>query len=191
MKQGCPLSPTLFGLYIDELEDFLMKSSQPGDGCYLHQVLISILLFVDDVVLLASSPDSLQRLLDGLASFCTQRQLVVNLFKTRVMVFNCLKTSHLHFFFQGKEVEITPSYMYLGVKFSGPRFSLRPAIQSRVSKGMGSLALLERQCFRHHFQDILSKLSLFDSLVRPTVLYGYVVWGPSLFASDWASIERV
>ena len=59
VKQGCPLSPTLFGLYIDELEDFLMKSSQPGDGCYLHQVLISILLFADDVVLLASSLDSL------------------------------------------------------------------------------------------------------------------------------------
>lgn len=37
-KQGCPLSPTLYGLYIDELEDFLLKSSLPGDGCYLHQV---------------------------------------------------------------------------------------------------------------------------------------------------------
>ena len=34
-------------------------------------------------------------------------------------------------------------------------------------------------------------MSLFDSLVRPTVLYGSVVWGPSLIASDWASIERV
>ena len=107
------------------------------------------------------------------------------------MVFNCLKTSHFHFFFQGKEVEITPSYMYLGVKFSGPHFSLRPAIQSRVSKGMGSLALLERQCFRHHFQDISSKLSLFDSLVYLTVLYGSVVWGPSLIAFDWVSIEQV
>lgn len=129
MKQGCPLSPTLFGLYIDELEDFLMKSSQLGDGCYLHQVLIYILFFADDVVLLASSLDGLQRLLDGLASFYTQQQLVVNLSKTWVMVFNYLKTSHLYFFFQGKEVEITPSYMYLGVKFLGPHFSLRPTIQ--------------------------------------------------------------
>lgn len=100
MKQGCPLSPTLFGLYIDDLEDFLVNSSQPGDGCYLHQVLISILLFAGDV-LLASSPDSLQRLLDSLASFCDQRQLVVNLTETRVMIFNYLKISHLHFFFQG------------------------------------------------------------------------------------------
>ena len=69
MKQGCSLSPTLFGLYIDKLEDFLGNSSQPGDRCYLHEVLISILLFADDVVLLASSSDNLQRLLDGVASF--------------------------------------------------------------------------------------------------------------------------
>ena len=191
VKQSCPFSPTLFGLYIDELEDFLVNSSQPDDGCYLHQVLISILLFVDDVVLLASSPDSLERLLDGLASFCDQRQLVVNLSKTRVMVFNCLKTSHLHFFFQGQEVEITSSYMYLSVKFSGPCFTLRSIVQSKVSKGMGSSTLLERQCFRDHFQDISSKLSLLDSLVRLTILYGSFVRGPSLIGFDWTSIERV
>ena len=51
--------PTLFSLYIDELEDFLLKSLLPRDGCYLHQVLISILLFADDVILLASSSESL------------------------------------------------------------------------------------------------------------------------------------
>ena len=50
------------------------------------QVLISILLFADDVVLLASSLEGLQRILDRLASFCDMTQLVVNLEKTRVMV---------------------------------------------------------------------------------------------------------
>ena len=76
---------------------------------------------------------------------------MVNLGKTRVMVFNCLKTSRLHFIFQGQEIEITSSYMYLGVMFSGPRFSMRLAIQPKVNKGMGSLAFLEKQCFKHHF----------------------------------------
>ncbi|KAH9318707.1 hypothetical protein KI387_020476, partial [Taxus chinensis] len=57
-------------------------------------VLISILLFADDVVLLASS------LMRALALFCDLRQLTVNLGKTKVMVFNGLKTSHLHFFFR-------------------------------------------------------------------------------------------
>lgn len=99
MKHGFPLLPTLFRIYIDELEVVLSDSLLLGDGCHLHQVLILILLFVDDVVLLASSHEGLQRILDRLASFCDMRQLVMNLEKTRVMVFNGLKTSRLHFHF--------------------------------------------------------------------------------------------
>ena len=128
VKYDFPLCPTLFGIYIDELETFLKDSSLPMNGCYLHFFLISILLFANDVILLASSLEILQRLLDGLASFCDLHQLLVNLSKTRVMVFNYLKTSHLHFYFQGHEIEITTSYVYLGVKFSRPRFTLRLAI---------------------------------------------------------------
>ena len=66
-QTGVPLCPTLFGIYIDELESFLHDHIQDGDGCHLHQVLISILLFPNDVVLLASSPKGLQRQLDALA----------------------------------------------------------------------------------------------------------------------------
>jgi hypothetical protein len=56
VKQGCPLSSTLFGIYIDELEAFLHEHNQESEGFLLHQVLISILLFTNDMVLLASSP---------------------------------------------------------------------------------------------------------------------------------------
>lgn len=34
-------------------------------------------------------------------------------------------------------------------------------------------------------------MSLFDSLVRPTILYGSIMWEPSLHESGWASIEGV
>ena len=79
-------------------------------------------------------------------------------------------------------------YEYL---FYGPFFNLRPALQPRINKGYGSLALLERQCFCHHFQDISSKMDLLNTLIRSTVLYGSEIWGPSLLESDWASTERV
>ena len=109
VKQGCPLSPALFGIYIDE-------HTQVMDGCLLHQVLISILLFADDIVLLASSPEGLQRQLDALALFCDIRKLTVNLGKTKVMIFNGMKkTSNFRFLFKGEEVEITSTYTYLGV----------------------------------------------------------------------------
>jgi len=128
---------------------------------FFYKVMISILLFVDDVVLLSSSPEGLQRQLDALALFCDLRQLTVNLGKTKVMIFNGVKqTSDLQIRFKGEEVEITITYTYLGVQFVGPRFSLQPALQPLINKGYGPLALLERQYFRHHFQDISSKMSL-------------------------------
>lgn len=61
VKQGCPLLPTLFGIHIDKLEAFLHEHIQRGDGCLLHHVLISMLLFANDVVTFASTPKGLQR----------------------------------------------------------------------------------------------------------------------------------
>ena len=34
VKHGCPLYPTLFGIYIDELKGFLWDFSLPSNGCY-------------------------------------------------------------------------------------------------------------------------------------------------------------
>jgi hypothetical protein len=116
VKQGCPLSSSLFGIYIDELESFLHDHIQDGDGCLLHQVLISLLLFANDLILLASTLEGLQRQIDALASFCDLRQLTVNLGKTKVMIFNASKhpLTDLHFYFRGEEIEINTTYTYQG-----------------------------------------------------------------------------
>jgi hypothetical protein len=63
------MSPTLFGIYIDELETFLHENIQDNDGCLLHQVMISIPLFTNDVVLLESSPLG-TKIVDALSLFC-------------------------------------------------------------------------------------------------------------------------
>jgi len=34
-------------------------------------------------------------------------------------------------------------------------------------------------------------MSLMDTLIHPTILYGLEIWGPPLFESDWASAKRV
>jgi hypothetical protein len=52
---------------------------------------------------------------------------MVNLGKTKGMVFNGLKNVLIeyHFYFQGVEIKITTAYTYIGVQFSGPTFGLR------------------------------------------------------------------
>jgi len=46
-KQGCPLSPTLFGLYIDKLEEWL--NMQGGDRVRLGEFVIKLILYADDI----------------------------------------------------------------------------------------------------------------------------------------------
>ncbi len=45
-------------------------------------ILAPLLLYADDLILMSTSPEGLQRQLDAPASFCEQRQLTVNLSKT-------------------------------------------------------------------------------------------------------------
>lgn len=56
IKQGCSLSPTLFGLYIDELETYL--DSNNGNPPCLFNIMVATLLYVDVVVLLSRSSTS-------------------------------------------------------------------------------------------------------------------------------------
>ena len=86
VKQGCPLSPTLFGLYVDGLEKHLL-SMNDIDAPTLMAVIVPLLLYVDDLILMSESAAGLQLQLDALASICEGRQLTVNLSKTKVVVF--------------------------------------------------------------------------------------------------------
>ncbi len=84
VKQGCSLSPTLFGLYVDGLEKHLLETADI-DAPTLMGVMVPLLLYADDLILMSESASGLQKQLDEIASFCEQRQLTVNLSKTKVV----------------------------------------------------------------------------------------------------------
>lgn len=83
--------------------------------------------------------------------------------------------------FTRKPVEYGRFYMYVGVPFKGPRFSMRKVVGARQARGFAALGALERQCADIQFQEPRTKLWLFDTLVTSTLLYGAEIWGPSLF----------
>ncbi|MCO5582134.1 hypothetical protein L7F22_036024 [Adiantum nelumboides] len=76
VKQGCPLSPTLFGLYIDEIVDFILHRG--GEGVDIAGTTVHILLYADDIVLVSETAVGLQLHLQALDDFCSQRGLTVN-----------------------------------------------------------------------------------------------------------------
>ena len=62
LQQGCPLSATLFGLFIDGLHHSL-EAAVPTAGLQIFQMQLRELVYADDICLLASWPEQLQALI--------------------------------------------------------------------------------------------------------------------------------
>jgi len=61
IRQGGVLSPYLFSIYIDSVVEKVIKRNL---GCYIKWVCMSILVYADDILLVAPSVTSLQQLLN-------------------------------------------------------------------------------------------------------------------------------
>ncbi len=57
----------------------------------LGQLVVCLLLYANDLVLMSHIPTGLQKQLDVLQAFCYERQLTVNVKKTKVVVFEARK----------------------------------------------------------------------------------------------------
>ena len=88
VKQGCPLSPTLFGLCIDELEEMVAKfvKEECVKEVSIGNVVIMLLLYADDVVFFANTLGDAQKLMKALEIFCMHTKLSVNISKTKIML---------------------------------------------------------------------------------------------------------
>ena len=119
-EQGHPMSPELFKSYIHHLSE-LLNSMDNVNVPVLNGVKITHLLWADDLVLLATDPASLQKMVDQLHQYCSEWGLSVNITKTAVMVFNrsgrLLKES-LGFTYGNITIPSARSYCYLGITFS-------------------------------------------------------------------------
>ena len=178
VKQGDPLSPLLFGIFIDRLESLLDKLL-PDVGLQLKEILLRILLYADDLVLLAESTSDLQKILDILNQFCIHNEMVVNIKKSEVVIFNRQfmkgKTPRLHY--NGVDLDVKSMFIYLGILFEDDN-GIKKVAERCLSKGRAALYALARRCNELGIHNVYIKSRLFDSLVKPILCYGCEVWGP-------------
>lgn len=92
VRQGCPLSPLLFAIFISKLQHMLEEHAQEGGALFELDVPLTCLLFADDVVIVSTSRKGLTRQLVVLQRFCDLTHMQVNMAKTRTIVFGPVAT---------------------------------------------------------------------------------------------------
>ena len=122
VKQGCPSSPVLFSLFIDRVVEYLcdnaplhLRTSTP----LLAGLATFVLLYADDLVLLAYGARQLQLLLDCLGTFCDENGMKVSVGskgKSEVLLAGTAKEADPPpvFCCQGTRLPLTDNYRYLG-----------------------------------------------------------------------------
>ena len=137
-----------------------------------------ILLFADDVDLLATTPCALQNQIDSLKVCCDRLKMEVNKDKTKVMVFR--KGGHLSkhekWYYDGAEMEVVNKYSYLGFAFT-TTLSVKQGTDHLVAKGkkvVFNLCTSFQKC-KEMTKETFFKM--FDSKIQSVLLYSSEIWG--------------
>ena len=85
VKQGCLPSPLLFSLYINDLHECLAGGVNAG-------TLVKILLYANDLLMLAKSEVELQTMINSLYNYCNNWFLNINWNKSKVVLFFVFET---------------------------------------------------------------------------------------------------
>ena len=87
VRQGCPLSPILFNIYVNDIIKIMNENNR--SNIFLNKNdPINALMFADDLILLSGSEEGLQKQMDKLNTYCETWKLNINLKKTKIIILN-------------------------------------------------------------------------------------------------------
>jgi hypothetical protein len=119
VHEGSPLSPLLFILYISDLVEYLRRTGAEQGGLRLDDgTIICCILYADDILLLAETPEALQRLIEDTTSYFEAEGMSVNPLKSEIVNFSAARNpSRESFNIASVEKELVDQARYLGVLF--------------------------------------------------------------------------
>ena len=131
VRQGENLSPLLFAIYLNDFESYVSEHfnglnklsndvrqylSEPDLEVFLR---LYVLLYADDTIVMAETPEELQKALVAVHEYCALWKLTVNTTKTKIVIFSQRKVRRYPDFVFGTDTfDVVDDYVYLGVKLN-------------------------------------------------------------------------
>ena len=192
VRQGCPLSPTFFNIYINDLAEKMNDAN--NTPLNFGNENISCLMYADDLIILSLTHRGLQNCLDALSNYCNEWRLVINKSKSKCTTFHKRnKKYNKAFLIDNTPLENVTDYTYLGLNIDAS-CSFNVTHKLLASKANRTIFALNSR-FKLKLLPVKAALKLFDSTISSILFYGSEVWGAyeNLSADYWDKndIEKV
>ena len=165
--QGDSLSPLIFAILLHDIIDFFKE-----DGHVNVEESVEILLFADDLTILATDIVDLQNKLDTLAKYCKIKKLEVNTKKTEIIIFKKsrrpkrLRTVK----FNNIPLKVVKSYTFSSMG------SFKPTLDHALSKGKSAIGAIWQILAIGKNTSWDTASNLFEVTVAINVLYSSGIW---------------
>lgn len=172
LRQGCVLSPCLFSLFIMDLAGELENR---GLGVHVKGQWMGSCFFADDIVLLASSAQELQSMLDVAAGFARRWHLRFNPKKCGVLIVGQKRQEKKRWRLGNDRIKEVDEYKYLGV-WLNRQATGHNHIKHLLEKASSLHGVARKAKFWRGGEDVEAGLVMWEAACRPRLNYGSEVW---------------
>lgn len=171
VRQGDPLSPTLFNAV---LEHIFRQLNWDHLGLNINGAHLNHLRFADDLVLLEENPAVIEQMMQSLANISREVGLEINASKTKLMT----NSKEIDVMVDGNRIEYVKDYIYLGQIIS-PNDEMTKEINRRIARGWRKYWSLKEIVKSKDLGNHIKKKT-FETCILPVLTYGCETWSTTL-----------
>jgi len=182
VKQGCPLSPLLFSIYLNDIDS--VAEGIQGAVTAIPNFTVTHMLFADDLALLSNRPSDLQRLLNKLRVYAQRKSLIVNTQKSEIICFNSRSDTLPPLYFDGTPLPYTDTFKYLGM-VCDKQLNLYSAADAALRPFMAGTFRVKSFVHAHDLTNrIHAHIWLLKTYAIPAGMYASQIWATPFLKQD-------